>query len=128
MCSSGTLLRTDTQEIRCSPITVPVFSRPVLPPEVNSLLVFAGAGSGPMLAGAAVWDGLAEELDSAAASFGPATSGLAGRSWRGPASVVRERERSRYAFSTRSPITRWARRVISSSSEMPRLQRISSLC
>jgi PPE-repeat protein len=40
-----------------------------LPPEVNSWLMFSGAGSGPMLAAAAAWDGLASELESAAESF-----------------------------------------------------------
>lgn len=34
----------------------------VLPPEVNSARVFAGAGSAPMLAAAAAWDDLASEL------------------------------------------------------------------
>ncbi|WP_016721319.1 PPE domain-containing protein, partial [Mycobacterium tuberculosis] len=34
----------------------------VLPPEVNSARIFAGAGLGPMLAAASAWDGLAEEL------------------------------------------------------------------
>ncbi|MGF2946904.1 PPE domain-containing protein, partial [Mycobacterium sp. Lab-001] len=31
----------------------------VLPPEVNSLRMFAGAGSAPMLSAAAAWEGLA---------------------------------------------------------------------
>ncbi|WP_099225098.1 PPE domain-containing protein, partial [Mycobacterium persicum] len=48
----------------------------VLPPEVNSLRMFCGAGSAPMLAAAAAWAGLADELGSAAAAFGSVTSGL----------------------------------------------------
>jgi PPE-repeat protein len=51
----------------------------VLPPEINSLLMFSGAGSAPMLEAAAAWDGLASELGSAASSFGSVTSGLAGQ-------------------------------------------------
>jgi PPE-repeat protein len=58
----------------------------VLPPEVNSARMYVGAGSGPMLAAAAAWDGLAGELGSAAASFGSVTSGLAGGAWQGAAS------------------------------------------
>src|SRR5438067_795697 len=34
----------------------------VLPPEINSLLMYAGAGSAPMLAAASAWDGLATEV------------------------------------------------------------------
>lgn len=52
----------------------------VLPPEINSALIFAGAGSGPMLAAASAWDGLATELASAAVSFGSVTAGLVGGS------------------------------------------------
>ncbi|VAZ77292.1 putative PPE family protein PPE42 [Mycobacterium persicum] len=55
----------------------------VLPPEVNSARMYAGAGSEPMLAAAAAWDGLAGELDSAAAWFSSVTTGLAGSSWQG---------------------------------------------
>lgn len=41
-----------------------------LPPETNSLRMYLGAGSRPLLAAAGAWDGLAEELH-AAASIGP---------------------------------------------------------
>ncbi|WP_155770273.1 PPE family protein, partial [Mycobacterium asiaticum] len=58
----------------------------VLPPEINSLRIFAGAGSAPMLGAAAAWDGLASELAVAANSFGSITSGLATASWQGAAS------------------------------------------
>lgn len=40
----------------------------VLPPEINSLRMYLGAGSAPMLQ-AAAWDGLAAELGTAASSF-----------------------------------------------------------
>lgn len=60
----------------------------VLPPEINSALIFAGAGSGPMLAAASAWDGLATELASAAVSFGSVTAGLVGGSWQGRSSVA----------------------------------------
>jgi trimeric autotransporter adhesin len=53
----------------------------VLPPEVNSLRMFAGAGPGPMLEAAAAWESLAAELQAAASSFASVTSGLAGGSW-----------------------------------------------
>ncbi|WP_265339931.1 PPE domain-containing protein, partial [Mycobacterium tuberculosis] len=42
----------------------------VLPPEINSGRMFFGAGSGPMLAAAAAWDGLAAELGLAAGGLG----------------------------------------------------------
>ncbi|EUA76439.1 PPE family protein [Mycobacterium xenopi 4042] len=41
----------------------------VLPPEVNSGRMYAGPGSGPMLAAAAAWEGLAADLASAAADY-----------------------------------------------------------
>lgn len=47
----------------------------VLPPEINSLRMFIGAGTAPMLAAAAAWDGLAEELGTAAQSFASVTAG-----------------------------------------------------
>ncbi len=60
----------------------------VAPPEVNSARMYAGAGSGPMLAAAAAWEGLSGELGSAAGSFSSLTSGLVGSSWQGPASAA----------------------------------------
>jgi PPE-repeat protein len=59
-----------------------------LPPEVNSGLMYAGAGSGPLVAAAAAWDGLAAELSSAATSYRAVVSELTGQSWRGPSSVT----------------------------------------
>jgi PPE family protein len=61
-------------------------SFPMLPPEINSLLMFGGAGSAPMLEAAAAWEGLADELEAAADSFASVTSGLVGQAWQGPAS------------------------------------------
>lgn len=49
---------------------------PRLPPEINSTLMFAGAGAGSLLSAAAAWEGLAAELSGAAASFGSVVSGL----------------------------------------------------
>ncbi|OSC43197.1 PPE family protein [Mycobacterium decipiens] len=57
----------------------------VLPPEINSLRMFIGAGTAPMLTAAAAWQGLAEELGIAAQSFASVTAGLAGQAWQGPA-------------------------------------------
>ena len=59
----------------------------MLPPEVNSGRMYAGPGSGPMLAAAAAWDGLAAELQSTAASYGSAISELTGGPWLGPSSA-----------------------------------------
>nr|WP_081288147.1 PPE domain-containing protein [Mycobacterium asiaticum] len=37
----------------------------VLPPELNSAQIYAGAGTGPLLSAAASWDGLAAEWSAA---------------------------------------------------------------
>src|SRR5579875_3554981 len=57
-----------------------------LPPEVNSGRLYLGPGSGPMLAAATAWDGLAAELGSAARAYESVVSGLASDEWTGPAS------------------------------------------
>ncbi|MEY8013999.1 PPE family protein, SVP subgroup [Mycobacterium servetii] len=43
-----------------------------MPPEINSALKYSGTGSGPMLAAAAAWQGLATELHTTAFSCGSA--------------------------------------------------------
>jgi PPE-repeat protein len=58
-----------------------------LPPEINSTRMYAGPGSGPMLAAASAWDVLAAELGSAASSYDSTVSSLAEGSWLGPASA-----------------------------------------
>jgi PPE-repeat protein len=59
----------------------------MLPPEVNSGRMYAGPGSGPMLAAASAWDGLAAELQSTANSYESAISELTGSPWLGPSSA-----------------------------------------
>jgi PPE-repeat protein len=58
-----------------------------LPPEVNSGLMYAGPGSGPIIAAATSWDSLATEVYSAADDYGSVISGLTSGPWRGPASA-----------------------------------------
>jgi PPE-repeat protein len=58
-----------------------------LPPEVNSGLMYAGPGPGPIIAAAATWDSLAAEVSSAAGDYGSVISGLTSGPWRGPASA-----------------------------------------
>jgi PPE-repeat protein len=60
----------------------------LLPPEINSAQMYDGPGSGPMLAAAAAWDGLATELHSAAASYGSVISELSAGPWLGAASAA----------------------------------------
>ncbi len=59
-----------------------------LPPEVNSGRMYVGPGSGPMLAAAAAWDGLATGLHSAATSYGSVISDLSAGPWLGAASAT----------------------------------------
>ncbi len=59
----------------------------MLPPEINSGLMYSGPGSGPMLAASASWEGLATELNTTAASYGSVISGLTSGPWLGPASA-----------------------------------------
>ena len=57
-----------------------------LPPEINSGRMYAGPGSGPMMAAAAAWDELAAELATAASGYSSVMSELTSAPWVGPAS------------------------------------------
>ncbi|WP_236980697.1 MULTISPECIES: PPE family protein [Mycobacterium] len=59
-----------------------------LPPEINSALMFAGPGAGPLLAAASAWGGLAEDLASSVASFTAVTQELTTSSWLGPSAAA----------------------------------------
>lgn len=59
-----------------------------LAPEVNSGLMYLGAGSEPLITAAAAWDQVASELSSAATSYQSVISGLTAGSWSGPASTA----------------------------------------
>ncbi|OBG60894.1 PPE family protein [Mycobacterium sp. E3339] len=58
----------------------------LLPPEVNSGRMYAGPGSGSLLAAAGSWDSLSAELSITAAVYESVLSGLTGLHWYGPAS------------------------------------------
>ena len=59
-----------------------------LPPEVNSGRMYAGPGSGSMLAAAAGWAGLAADLRSGATGYGTLVSELTSGPWMGPSSTA----------------------------------------
>jgi PPE-repeat protein len=59
-----------------------------LPPEINSLRMYTGAGAGPMMAAAAAFSSLADELSMTASASQSAISNLTGEEWIGPSSAV----------------------------------------
>ncbi|BAX90198.1 PPE family protein, SVP subgroup [Mycobacterium shigaense] len=60
----------------------------VLPPEINSARIYAGPGSGPMLAAASAWKSLAAELHSTATSYQSTIAELIAGPWLGPAAAT----------------------------------------
>ena len=60
----------------------------LVPPEVNSARMYAGPGSGPMLAAAAAWEALAVDLQSTASSYQSAITGLIAGPWLGPSATT----------------------------------------
>lgn len=67
-----------------------------LPPEINSARMYAGPGSGPMLAAASAWDALAGELGSTAAVYRTVISELTGEFWLGASSAEMTAAATRY--------------------------------
>jgi PPE-repeat protein len=59
----------------------------LIPPEINSALMFSGAGSGPLLSAAAAWDELATDLETTATSYQTAIINLTTGPWLGPSSA-----------------------------------------
>jgi PPE-repeat protein len=59
----------------------------MFPPEVNSALMYAGAGSGPLMAAASAWDELAADLETTATSYQEVIQQLTGGPWLGPTSA-----------------------------------------
>ena len=58
-----------------------------LPPEINSGRMYTGPGCGSMLAAAAAWDGLADDLHFTAGSYQSVIWDLTGAAWLGPSSA-----------------------------------------
>lgn len=59
-----------------------------LPPEINSLRMYSGPGSAPLLAAMAAWDGVAAELRLTATAYDSVISTLISDGWLGPASAA----------------------------------------
>lgn len=59
-----------------------------LPPEINSARLYAGPGSGPIMAAASAWQAMAGQLESIARGYTAVISGLQGESWAGNASAA----------------------------------------
>src|ERR1700730_15414512 len=57
------------------------------PPEINSGRMYTGAGAEPLMAAAAAWGELANELQQAATSYSSVISSLTSGPWLGPASL-----------------------------------------
>jgi len=59
----------------------------LIPPEINSALMYSGAGSSPLIEAGAAWDGLAADLEAAATQYQTAVTNLTTETWLGPSSA-----------------------------------------
>ncbi len=60
----------------------------LLPPEINSGNMYAGAGSASLVAAATSWGRLASELSTAASEYNAVLASLTGESWTGPSAAA----------------------------------------
>lgn len=60
----------------------------LLPPEINSANMYAGAGSASLIEAATAWGRIAGELSSAAAEYNAVLTSLASESWTGPSAAA----------------------------------------
>ncbi len=58
-----------------------------IPPEINSALMYAGAGTAPLLTAASAWNGIADELSAAASCIESVVTRLSTEQWVSPASL-----------------------------------------
>jgi PPE-repeat protein len=65
-----------------------MFDFGALPPEINSIRMYTGPGSGPMMAAAAAWNNLAAELSTTASAYQSVIAELTGGLWLGPSSAA----------------------------------------
>jgi PPE-repeat protein len=70
-----------------------------LPPEINSALMYSGAGSGPLMAAAAGWSNLAAELSTTASQWESIITTLTTEHWTGVGSAA--------AAASAQPIVSW---------------------
>ena len=63
-----------------------VFDFAARPPEINSALIYSGAGAGPLMAASSAFNNLSSELSSNAVSYQSVIDQLSGSEWQGPSS------------------------------------------
>ncbi|WP_409427501.1 PPE family protein, SVP subgroup [Mycobacterium sp. SMC-11] len=68
-----------------------------LPPEVNSALMYTGAGSGPIRAAATAWKTMAAELETAANNYRTIIAELTDQTWQGPSATAMAAAATPYA-------------------------------
>jgi PPE-repeat protein len=59
----------------------------LIPPEINSALMYSGAGSAPLLEAATAWDELAADLEATATQYQTAITNLTTGQWLGPSAT-----------------------------------------
>ncbi|MGB6208100.1 PPE family protein [Mycobacterium sp.] len=59
----------------------------LIPPEINSALMFSGAGSGPLLEAATAWDALSADLETTATQYQTLITNLTTGPWLGPSAA-----------------------------------------